>query len=185
MKLHANKKRQDAQLLAGEWVYVKLKPYRQLSFASRIHQKLAAKFFGPFQILEKIGPVAYKLILHATFKIRQVFHVSLLKKAVSRLSETELPPELDMSDSLHPLPHSVLAIRVIREGSDSLEQWLVHWKGQPVDEASWEDADWIKLQYPEFNLEDKTVLEGEGSDKNHEGPKELIVYSRRGKLQSG
>ncbi|KAM0042733.1 putative nucleotidyltransferase, Ribonuclease H [Helianthus debilis subsp. tardiflorus] len=185
MKLQADKKRRDVNLAVGEWVYVKLKPYRQLSVTSRIHQKLAAKFFGPFQIVEKIGPVAYKLLLPATSKIHPVFHVSLLKKAVSGSSETVLPPELDMAESLHPLPQIVLATRVVRDGSDSVEQWLVHWIGQSADEASWEDAEWVKLQFPDFSLGDKTALEGEGSDTKHGGTKELIVYSRRGKVQSG
>ncbi|KAF5769419.1 putative nucleotidyltransferase, Ribonuclease H [Helianthus annuus] len=185
MKFQADKKRRDVQFSVGEWVYVKLKPYRQLSVASRIHQKLAAKFFGPFQILEKVGAVAYKLLLPATSKIHPVFHVSLLKKAVSGPSETILPPELDMADAPHLVPQSVLATRIIRDGSDSAEQWLVHWQGQTVDDSTWEDADWLKMQFPDFSLGDKTVLEGEGNDKNCEGSKKLIVYSRRGKVQSG
>ncbi|XP_076914185.1 uncharacterized protein LOC143573095 [Bidens hawaiensis] len=185
MKLQADKKQREVQFTNGEWVYVKLKPYRQLSVASRIHQKLAAKFFGPFQIVEKVGPVAYKLLLPATSKIHPVFHVSLLKKAVSGPIEAVLPPELDMADSLHLLPHSVLATRDVRDGSDLVEQWLVQWQGQTVDDASWEDAEWVKAQFPDFSLGDKTAFEGVGNDTNRVCSKELLVYSRRGKVQSG
>jgi hypothetical protein len=44
--------------------------------------KLVAIFFGPFEILERIGPVAYRLSFPACMSIHNAFHVSLLKKYV-------------------------------------------------------------------------------------------------------
>jgi len=44
--------------------------------------KLEAKYCGPFEILENIGPVAYTLTLSASMRVHNVFHVSLLKKFV-------------------------------------------------------------------------------------------------------
>ncbi|KAD7476873.1 hypothetical protein E3N88_00009 [Mikania micrantha] len=57
MKNNADKKRREVQFLVGECVYVKLKQYRQQLAAKRIHQKLAPKFFGPFQIKERVGQI--------------------------------------------------------------------------------------------------------------------------------
>ena len=44
--------------------------------------KLATRFYGPFEILDRIGLVAYMLSLHASMNVNNVFHVSLLKKYV-------------------------------------------------------------------------------------------------------
>jgi hypothetical protein len=44
--------------------------------------KLAPQFCRPFEILDKVGPIAYRLALPPTVKAHNVFHVSLLKKYV-------------------------------------------------------------------------------------------------------
>jgi len=62
MKQQVDKHRTDRTLTLGDFVYVKLQPYRQQSVVHRSSNKLSAKFFGPFPIIAKIGAVAY--ILH-------------------------------------------------------------------------------------------------------------------------
>jgi hypothetical protein len=44
--------------------------------------KLEARFYGPFEILDRIGPVKYMLALSAYMNVHNVFHVSLLNKYV-------------------------------------------------------------------------------------------------------
>ncbi|XP_025985219.1 uncharacterized protein [Glycine max] len=79
MKHNADVKREDISFTVGQWVYVKLRPYRQRSVAGAPHSKLSKRYFGPFQIIARIGQVAYRLLLPDKARIHPVFHCSLLR----------------------------------------------------------------------------------------------------------
>ena len=65
----------------GEHVYLHSKP-KKISLRIGSCAKLAPRYCMPFEILEMIGPVAYKLSLPLIMKVHVVFHVSLLKNYV-------------------------------------------------------------------------------------------------------
>ncbi|MCI30421.1 hypothetical protein A2U01_0051630, partial [Trifolium medium] len=101
MSSYANRKRRDLSFTVGELVFLKLRPHRQQSVIRRINQKLAARFYGPFKILAKVGEVVYKLQLPKSSHIHPVFHVSLLKKAIGNYEvQGELPTDLEVSDDI-------------------------------------------------------------------------------------
>lgn len=78
MKTTVDRHRRQANFTVGDWVYVKLRPYRQTSVADKF-QKLGKRFYGPYQITESVGKVVFHLALPPTAKIHPVFHCSKLK----------------------------------------------------------------------------------------------------------
>lgn len=101
MKVAADKHRRDLAFQVGDWVYVRLRPFRQTSVAPS-YSKLAKRFYGPFEVVERIEPVAYRLSLPASLRIHLVFHVSLLKLHKGSLPSTPMTLPATSTDN-HPL----------------------------------------------------------------------------------
>jgi hypothetical protein len=78
MKIQADKKRTFLEFSVGDKVLLKLQPYVQTSVARRPYPKIAFKYYGPYEIVERIGKVAYKLQLPEGSLIHLVFHISQL-----------------------------------------------------------------------------------------------------------
>jgi hypothetical protein len=63
-------------------VFLKIKAKRSLLKLGNC-PKLVSRYFGPFEVLERKGPVAYMLSFSAFMGVHNMFHVSLLNKYVT------------------------------------------------------------------------------------------------------
>lgn len=186
MKTQADRHRQERSFEVGDMVFLKLRPHVQQSVAARICPKLSPRYFGPFKVIARVGAVAYRLELPPTSRIHPVFHVSLLKKAVGdAIVNSTLPASLEVTEDSVWEPEAVLDQRTVVRHGTSISQVLIHWKNKPIEEATWEDRDYITVQFPSFSLEDKAVSLGGDNDSIHvrEKGKPVIwrVYQRRKK----
>jgi hypothetical protein len=156
MKQVYDKGHMEQSFSEGEWVYLKLRGYRQQSVQKRHNQKLAPKFYGPYRIVKKIGPVAYRLALPPQTKIHDVFHVSVLKKWVG--VGTPIHEDLPLlADDRQSTPQAILDQR-LQQGNKEI---LVHWKDLSPADATAESLSEFKLRFPLFPLEDKGHSKGE------------------------
>ncbi|XP_026416741.1 uncharacterized protein LOC113312201 [Papaver somniferum] len=152
MKWFADKKRIDISLSVGDWVYLKLQPYRKSSVSLQRDFKLAARYYDRYMILERIGQVAYKLDLPAGSIIDNVFHVSQLKKKLGETHVTipTLPP-VDDSGEIVLLPGVVFDSREITRRGHIVPQLLDQWSHSSPEDATWEDNAHVRAHFPKFH----------------------------------
>lgn len=149
MRQQQDKKMIERLLKEGDWVYLKLKPYKQLSLHKSKMWKLTQKYCGLFEVIQCIGPVAYKLQLPPDARVHPVFHVSQLKKHIGATDRVvaSLPP-LDDKGQYLLVPVAVLAKRMVKKNNAAVGEWLIQWAHLPESEATWEDATEIMKKYP-------------------------------------
>ena len=168
MKQIANQKQKDVSFEVGDLMLLKLHPYRQQIVFQREYQKLACRFYGPYEILEKIGPVAYKLHLPAESRIHPIFHISLLKRYNTNTKNgkhiTEIPSFSEDGEVIL-TPQAVIDHRWIKQGARIVKESLVHWKYLPVEEATWVSTKQLLELFPDVDLGYKVPHNEGGSDK--------------------
>ena len=80
-KIYADKHRVNRDFSIGDHVYLRVRA-KNTSLKLRSSSKLSPRYCGSFEVLERIGPVTYRLALPDSTRAHNFFHVSLLKKYV-------------------------------------------------------------------------------------------------------
>ena len=108
---------------------------------------------GPFEIIERIGKVAYKLALSPELSsVHNVFHVSMLKKYVSDPSHVLTQDAIEVQEDL---TYEEKPVKILDRQDKILRNKIiplvkVSWKNHKMEEATWEREDDMKARYPEL-----------------------------------
>lgn len=156
MRSQANSHRQNRTFQEGDWVWLRLQPYRQATVRGRTSPKFAKRFFGPYRITKKLGPIAFKLALPPDARIHPVLHISKFKPFHGE-PPVQIPPLATTitSTRIKLQPTQVLGSRILKKPTGTLKQLLIQWDGLFELEATWEDAREFLDTYPNVALEDK------------------------------
>ncbi|XP_057786926.1 uncharacterized protein LOC131004295 [Salvia miltiorrhiza] len=156
------------QFEMGDKVFLKVSLTKGLSRFG-VKGKLRPRFRGPYEILEKICSVAYRLALPPNFgNVHNVFHVSQLRKYVFNpkhvVHQEEIEVEADMN--YEERPEMILDRKIQKLRNKSISLVKVQWRHHGREEATWELANKMREKYPELFSEvrkfrDEIYFQGE------------------------
>ena len=136
-KSQADLKRTPKEFQVGEHVFIKVRP-KKSSLRLGSCAKLASRYYGPFEILSRIGQVAYQLALPPNLRVHNVFHIFILKKYVHvanhvvNWNDVHVEPEGYFLVELD----CILGRREITLQNHTIGQVKVQWKHLSPEEAT-------------------------------------------------
>jgi len=151
-KSYADKRRKDLEFTAGNKVFLKVTPMKGvLRFGKK--GKLRPRYVGPFEILKRVGNVAYQLALPPEFSaVHDVFHVSMLRKYVPDPAHVIKHQPLGIQQDLtyEEAPICIIAQKVQKLRNKEIPLVKILWQQHSVQEATWEREDEMRSKYPQL-----------------------------------
>ncbi|GKC04422.1 putative reverse transcriptase domain-containing protein [Tanacetum coccineum] len=151
-KSYADNRRKPLEFEVGDKVLLKMSPWKGvMRFGKK--GKLAPRYVGPFEILERIGLVAYRLRLPKELsEVHDTFHVSDLKKCLAD-SNLHVPLyEIEVDKTLHffKKPIEIMDHEVKTLKCSRIPIVKVRWNSKRGPEFTWEREDHMKAWYPQL-----------------------------------
>ncbi|KAI3704089.1 hypothetical protein L1987_74302 [Smallanthus sonchifolius] len=148
-KSYADKRRKPLEFQVGDMVLLKVSPWKGLvRFGKK--GKLAPRYVGPFNILERVGKVAYKLDLPSELiNVHSTFHVSNLKKCLAN-ENLHIPlDEVRIDEKMHFVekPVEIMDREVKKLKRSRIPIVKVRWESKRGPEFTWEREDQMKTNY--------------------------------------
>ena len=137
---YANLKRKDIEYEIGDKVFLKVSPRKKILHFGR-KGKPSPRFIGPYEILERVGPVAYRLALPPELaKLHDVFHVSMLRRY--RPDPSHILPVQDIQVqedfTFDEEPKTILDREIRQLRNKQIPLVKVLWQHHDIEEATWE-----------------------------------------------
>ena len=149
----------------GDKVFLKVSPMKGVKRTSK-RNKLDPRYVGPFEILDGIGPVAYRLALPPDMeRMYNLFHVSQLRKYIPDpnhiISYQPLQLQEDMTYIEEPI--QILNRKEKQLGNKLIPLVKILWRSQQVEEATCELEEEMRKNHPHLfqgmlSFEDETFL---------------------------
>ncbi|GJR02831.1 hypothetical protein Tco_0525815 [Tanacetum coccineum] len=151
-KSYVDYRRKSLEFEVGDRVLLRVSPWKGV-VRFRKNDKLAPRYVGPFEILERIDPVAYRLRLPEELSgVHDTFHVSNLKKCLADASLHVPLNEIKVDKTLRFIeePVEILdrEIKSLKRSKISLVK--VRWDSKRGPEFTWEREDYMKSKYPQL-----------------------------------
>ena len=149
-KSYVDQHRREMEYQVGEKVFLRVSPWKGvMRFGNK--GKLSPRYIGPYEIIEKVGPLAYKLALPPEFsQIHNVFHVSMLRKYRSDPTHVlkDQTVEISQNPSYVEEPVSIVDYKAKKLRTREIPMVKVIWKNHSKEEATWETEERMRKQYP-------------------------------------
>ncbi|GJW76297.1 putative reverse transcriptase domain-containing protein [Tanacetum coccineum] len=151
-KSYADKRRKPLEFEVGDHVFLKVSPWKGVVHF-RKKGKLEPRYVGPFEILERIGLVAYKLRLPEELSsVHDTFHVSTLKKCLADANLHMPFDEIKVDKTLRFVEQLVeimeREIKKLKRRNIALVK--VRWNSKRGPEFTWEHEDQMRIKYPQL-----------------------------------
>ncbi|GKF23979.1 hypothetical protein Tco_0076301, partial [Tanacetum coccineum] len=148
-KSYADKRRKPLEFSVGDYVLLKVSPWKGVVHFGK-KGKLALRFVGPFEIIEKVGPVVYRLdFLKELNDVHDTFYVSNLKKCLADLTLQVPLDEIRVDAKLNFVEESMEILK--REFKKLKRSRIaivkVRWNLKRGPKFTWERKDQMKLKY--------------------------------------
>jgi hypothetical protein len=149
-KSYADHRRRDLEFANGDKVFLKVAPMKGVTrFGKR--GKLNPRYIRPYEILDRVGPLAYRLALPPCLSgVHNVFHVSALRKYVADPSHVLEAETIPLRENLS---YEEGPMKIIDKKENELRRrripmvkvmWSNH---QSPEEASWELEETMRDKY--------------------------------------
>ncbi|EOY03078.1 Retrotransposon protein, putative [Theobroma cacao] len=154
-KSYVDNRRRDLEFQVGDHVFLKVSPTKGvMRFGKK--GKLSPRYIGPFEILERVGEVAYRLALPPDLSnIHPVFQVSMLRKYNPDPSHVIWYETIQLQDDLtyEEQPVAILDRQVKKLRSKDVASVKVLWRNHTSEEVTWEAEDEMRTKHPhQFNM---------------------------------